>query len=377
MPVSIIPVSTKKQLKQFIRYNYLLYKNNHYSVPDLFSDMLNTLNPKKNAAFEFCEAQCFLAYRDEKIVGRVAALINHKANKKWNVNAVRFDWIDFIDDIDVSKALIDTVMQWGKDRGMDCIEGPLGFTDFDPEGMLVEGFDQPSTMITIYNYPYYPEHLKKLGFETAATWIEMRLTVPSEVPEKHIRIANIVKEKYHLHIVECDSMKQLAKSYGKAIFDLLNESYSHLFGYSELSDKQVRQYIDMYLSIVDRRMISMVADENDNLVAVGISMPSMSNALRKAKGRFLPFGWWHLLRALFFKRDEVLDLMLVAVKPSYQNKGVNALLMADLVPRYIEMGFKYGETNCELIENIKVQSMWEFYNPVVHKRRCAFKRNID
>ncbi len=377
MPVSIIPVSTKKQLKQFIRYNYFLYKNNPYSVPDLYSDMLNTLNPQKNAAFEFCEAQCFMAYREGHIVGRVAAIINHKANKKWNVNAVRFDRIDFIDDIDVSKVLIDTVMQWGKERGMDCIEGPLGFTDFDPEGMLVEGFDQLSTIITIYNYPYYPEHLKKLGFETAATWIEMRLTVPPCVPEKHIRIANIVKEKYKLHIVECRSIRQLARRYGKAIFDLLNESYSHLFGYSELSDKQVQQYIDMYLSVVDRRMISMVADENDNLVAVGISMPSISNALRKAKGRMFPFGWWHLLKALFIQHNEVLDLMLVAVKPCYQNKGVNAMLMADLVPRYIEMGFKYGETNCELIENIKVQSMWEFYSPVVHKRRCAFKRNID
>jgi GNAT superfamily N-acetyltransferase len=374
--VLAIDACSKRELKRFIRFNDKLYRGNPYAVPELYFDTFDTLSPKKNAAFSFCEAQYFLAYRDDELVGRVAAIINHKANKIWGTKTVRFGWIDFIDDLEVSKALLDTVAEWGKERGMEEIEGPFGFTDFDPEGMLTDGFDQLGTLVTIYNYAYYPEHMRKHGLEESAKWIEMKLTVPDEVPEKHTRVAALVKQRYGLRTAHCKSVRELANKYGKQIFNLLNEAYACLYGYSELSPEQIELYIDMYVPILDRRMISMVVDSDDNLVAVGISMPSLSEALQKGHGMMFPFGWWHLLKALFIKRPKVLDLMMVAVKPELQNKGINALLMEELVPNYKAMGFEYGETNPELVTNTKVQSMWEFYKPEIHKRRATFKKSI-
>ena len=331
MAITIKKVSTKRELKKFIRFNYRMYKGNPYSVPDLYDDMLNTFNKKKNAAFEFCEADYFLAYRDDKIVGRVAAIINNQANKKWECKNVRFGWIDFIDDPEVSSALIKTVEEWGKERGMTHIAGPLGFTDFDAEGMLIEGFDQLSTMATIYNYPYYPVHMEKLGFEKDADWVEYKIYIPDAIPDKHKRISELIQRKNNLKIKKYTSGRKIAKDYGQKIFELMNEAYSPLYGYSPLTQRQIDQYVKMYLPILDLRMVTLITDANDELVCVGISMPSLAEALQKSNGRLLPLGWFYLLKALFMKRRaKMLDLLLVAVKPEYQNKGVNALLFSDL-----------------------------------------------
>lgn len=377
MSVEIKKVTTKSELKRFIRFNYEFYKDNPYSVPDLYDDMLNTFSPKKNAAFEFCEADYFLALRDGKIVGRVAAIINRRANETWNRKTVRFGWIDFIDDMEVSTALIDTVKQWGKERGMTEIEGPLGFTDMDAEGMLVEGFDQLSTMATIYNYPYYPQHMERLGLSKSADWVEMKIYVPDAIPEKHRRISDIIAKRYNLHIRKLKSKKEVRQS-GVAhdIFRLINDAYTPLFGYSRMTERQIDQYVKMYVPVLDLRMVSIVENEQNEIVAVGISMASLSRALQKGKGRLLPFGWYHLLKALMWKRPKVLDLLLVAVRPDYQGKGVNALLFTDLIPVYKELGFEYAESNPELEMNEKVQNQWQYFKTEQHKRRRCFKADI-
>lgn len=378
MGITIKRVSTKKELKTFIRFNYEFYKDNPYSVPDLYNGMLETFSPKKNAAFEFCEADYFLAYKDNKLVGRVAAIINHRANSTWNKKEVRFGWIDFIDDIEVSTALIDTVKEWGRAKGMEYMQGPLGFTDFDAEGMLVEGFDQLSTMATIYNYPYYPVHMEKLGLKKEVDWLEYKIYIPDEIPEKHRRISELIQKKYNLRIKKYTSSKKIAADYGQAIFELLNEAYKDFYGYSALTQRQIDQYVKTYLPIVDLRMVPLVVDENDKLVAVGISMPSLSEALQKAKGTLFPLGWYHLLKALFMKRRaKMLDLLLIAVKPEYQNKGVNALLFFDLIPVYQKLGFIFAESNPELEMNGKVQAQWEYFETEQHKRRRAYGLKIN
>ena len=376
MAITIKKVSTSSELKKFIRFNYELYKENPFSVPDLYDDMLNTFSRDKNAAFEFCEADYFLAYKDGKLVGRVAAILNKRANETWKKNEVRFGWIDFINDMEVSAALLKAVEDWGKERGMTSIVGPLGFTDFDAEGMLVEGFEQLGTMATIYNFPYYPQHMEKLGFKKEADWVEFKIYIPDAIPDKHKRISEIIMRKYGLKIVKCQSTKDINK-YGQAIFDLMNEAYSPLFGYSALSPKQIQQYIKMFLPLLDLRMVTLVTDSDDNIVAVGVSMPSLSEALQKAKGRLLPFGWYHLMKLIFMKKyPKVLDLLLVAVKPEYQNKGVNALLFYDLIPIFQKMGFEYAESNPELELNDKVQAQWEYFKTEQHKRRRAYKKTI-
>ena len=377
MSVEIRKVTTKKELKKFIRFNYELYKGNPYSVPDLYEDIRDTFSKEKNAALEFCEAEYFLAYREGKIVGRVAAIINKRANEAWNQKIVRFGWIDFIDDLEVSTALIDTVKQWGRERGMTEIQGPLGFTDMDAEGMLVEGFDQISTMATIYNYDYYPRHIEQMGMEKAADWVEMKLYVPDAIPEKHQRIAKIVCEKYGLHIVKLNSKKKIRESgIAHEIFRLINEAFKPLFGYSEMTEKQIDQYVKTYLPILDLRMVTLVQNDKDELVAVGISMASLSVALQKAKGKLFPFGWWHLAKALFWKRPDNLDLLLVAVRPDYQKKGANALLFTDLIPVYQKMGFRYAESNPELESNANVQNQWQYFDSEVHKRRRCYKQEL-
>lgn len=373
MSVEIKKVTTKKELKQFIRFNYEFYKNNPYAVPDLYEDMLQTFSPGKNAALDFCEADYFLALREGRIVGRVAAIINRRANATWKKRQVRFGWIDFIDDIEVSRALIDTVKQWGRERGMDTIEGPLGFTDLDAEGMLIEGFDQLSTMATTYNYPYYPRHMEQLGLAKAVDWVEMKIFVPDEIPEKHRRIADIIRRKYNLRVRKLSGKRGLRRSgVVHDIFRLVNQAYAPLFGYSEMTDRQIDQYVGTYLPVLDLRMVTVVENAEGELVAVGISMPSLSRALQRARGRLLPFGWFHLLRALRWRRPEALDLLLVAVRPDYQNKGVNALLFTDLIPVYQQLGFKYAESNPELEVNEKVQNQWQYFHTEQHKRRRCF-----
>lgn len=377
MSVEIKKVETKSDLKKFIRFNYNLYKNNAYSVPDLYEDMLDTFSPKNNPAFEFCEAEYFLALRNGEIVGRVAAIINNRANNTWNQKVVRFGWIDFIDDKEVSRALIDTVKAWGKERGMNELQGPLGFTDMDAEGALIEGFDQLSTIATIYNYPYYPEHFEALGMEKAVDWVEKKIYIPEAIPEKHARISKIIQERYNLHIRKLKSRKEVEENnLGRRIFELINEAYAPLFGYSRMTDRQIDNYVNMYIPLLDLRMVTLIENENNEIVCVGISMSSLSRAMQKAKGKLFPFGWFHLAKALKWKHDKVLDLLLVAVRPDYQGKGVNALLFTDLIPIYQQMGFEYAESNPELEINEKVQSQWQYFKTEQHKRRRCYKANI-
>ena len=363
-------------MKQFISFNYELYKDSPYAVPELCTDVRDTFDPSTNAAYEFCEAQPFIALKGNKVVGRIAAIINHNANAAWEKQCVRFGWVDFIDDAEVADALFATVEQWGKERGMTEIQGPLGFTDFDPEGMLIEGFDRIGTMATIYNYPYYPKHMERMGYEKDADWVEYLLTAPSELPEKHARITRIVKEKFGLRVVKYTSHKKLAQERGVAIFEMLNEAYAHLYGYSALSEKQIQQYIKAYLPLLDLRLVPLIVDKDDNLVGFAVLLPSLAKAFQKARGHMFPFGWWHLLKALKWNDTQTSEMLLIAVKPEYQGKGAVALLFADIIPIHYELGFRYSESNPELEVNTKIQSQWDYFERENHKRRRAYKKYI-
>ena len=376
MPILIKTVTTRKELKTFVRFANNLYKGNPYYVPSMPFDDLNTLDKNRNGAFEFCEAEYFLAYRNGVPVGRVAAIVNHRANEAWNVKQVRFGWFDFIDDIEVSSALLEVVTLFGKERGMNQIVGPLGFTDFDPEGMLVEGFDRVSTMALIYNHPYYPEHMKKLGYYKETGWLESRITIPDHVPERHQHLCDMIVKRYGLKVRKLSRRQIKKENYGRKLFKLINETYCVLYGYSLLSEKQIDQYVDLYLSLVDARMLTFIEDENSDLIAAGISIPSLAEALQKCNGEIFPFGWWYLLKAMFLKKPDTLDLLLIGVRPDYQNKGVPTLLFSDLIRTYNKMGFKYAETNANLETNHNVQALWDPFEKEQHKKRWVFGKDI-
>lgn len=378
--VQIKRVETKKDLKAFIECHYDLYEGNQYDAPNLYSDELNTLSKDKNAAFDFCEAEYFLALKEGKVVGRVAAIINNKANKKWDKKDVRFGWIDFIDDIEVSKALLKAVEDYGREKGMTSVVGPLGFTDMDPEGMLTWGFDQLGTMATIYNYDYYPKHMEKLGgWEKDNDYVEYRLDVPETAPEKYTKIAEMVEKRYNLHVRKLTKKEIFEGGYGKKLFDLINVTYANLYGFSELTDRQIDQYVKMYFPLADLDLITVIEDGNkDNqLVGLAITIPSLTRALQKChRGRLFPFGWWHLLRAIKFHKTEVVDLLLIGVLPEYRSKGANSLVFADLIPRYVKYGFKWGETHVEMETNESVQSQWGPLDPTMHKKRRCYRKAI-
>lgn len=366
---------TTANLRRFTQFQIDLYKGNPWFVPPLILDDINTLNPKENPAFDFCEAAYFMAYRDGKPVGRIAAIINRQVNEKQGEKVCRFGFVDFIDDREVSAALFKAAEDWGRSKGMATLVGPLGFTDLDHEGMLVDGFDELSTMATIYNYPYYPEHLEALGFKQVNEWLEFVMDVPDAIPDKYNRIADIVKKKYGLRVLKFKSRKKIKDEYGHALFDLINEAYADLYGYSTLTPRQIDYYVDQYISLLNLDLVTLVADAGGTLVGVGISMQSMSRALQKSRGRIFPFGWIHLLKGLKGKNDRV-DLLLVAVKPEYQSKGVNALLFQDLIPHYQRLGFKWAESNPEMADNAKVQSQWEYFTRRQHRRRIAVSKPI-
>lgn len=366
---------TKKNLRKFTQFQIDLYRGNDCYVPPLVSDDVKTLDPKKNPAFDFCEAQCFMAYVGGRPVGRVAAIINNAVNERSGEKSVRFGFLDFEDNPEVSAALMKAVEQWGKERGMTRVIGPLGFTDLDHEGMLIEGFDELSTMATIYNYPYYPEHIERLGYAKDSDWKEFVMDVPDGIPEKMNRVADIVKKRTGLKVKKYTSRKKIKEEYGRALFELVNEAYDQLYEYSPLTDRQIEYYINQYLDLLDLDLVTIIVDEEEKLVGVGISMPSMSRALQKAKGKLFPFGWIPLLKGLKGKNDRV-DLLLVAVKPEYQSKGVNALLFQDLIPYYIKRGFKWAESNPEMETNAKVQSQWDYFTHRQHRRRRSYVKNI-
>lgn len=363
---------TKKELTKFVDFAIDLYKDNDCYVPPLVSDDVNTLRPDKNPAFEFCEAACWMAYRDGKPVGRIAGIINSAVNRRSGRRNARFGFVDFIDDAEVVDALFNTVSDWGRQKGMDHLVGPLGFTDMDYEGMLIEGFDRLGTMATIYNYPYYPAHMERLGFQKEADWVEFLVKVPDEIPEKMKRVSDIVRRRFGLHTVRLTSRKLLAERYGHALFEVINEAYDSLYGYSPLTPRQIDHYIDMYLGLIRLDGVCVIVDKDDRLVGVGISVPSLSRALQKSRGRLLPMGWLPLIKALKFGKTDLVDLMLVAIKPEYQGKGVNALLFENLIPAFQKCGFKAAETNPELESNSNVQQQWEYFDYEQHKRRRSF-----
>ena len=363
------------QLHQYVQFGIDLYKGNDCYVPPLIFDEVGTLSPDVNPAFDFCDAQSFMAFRNGEPVGAITAIINKAYNEKTGEKLMRFGFVNFIDYAEVVDELFEAVEKWGRERGMTSIVGPMGFSDMDHEGMLIEGFDELGTMATIYNYPYYPKHMERMGYAKDVDWVEYRMTVPDAVPEKYARIADIVAKKYGLSVLKYTSRSKIKKEYGRAIFELVNEAYANLYGFVPLTERQIDFYIKAYIDVLRLEDVCLVVDSDGKLVALGISMPSMSRALQKAHGKLFPFGWWHLLQAIQGKTD-VVDLLLVAVKPEYQSRGVNALIFADLIPRYIKNGYKFAESNLELEGNESVQKQWEYFERRQHRRRRAYRKDL-
>lgn len=371
--IEIRQVCNNRDLKKFIDFPEKLYKDNKCYVPPLFFDQKDTLNPKTNPSSSFCDSALYLAYKDGQLAGRIAAIVNRKANSQWNHQEVRFGWFDFIDDREVSEALMQKVYEFGRERGMEKVVGPLGFTDFDPEGMLVEGFDKESTMALIYNHPYYNEHMAAMGFEKDADWIEYRVFIPEDkLPEKMERIAAAIKTRSNVHIRTLTKKVIRKENYTRKIFNLINECYKDLYNYTVMPDDLADKYIGFYLKVLDLKYVSLVENEKNELIAFGITMPSLANALKKSRGKFLPFGWIPLLKALFLKHDEGVEMLLIGVKPEYRNSGVNTLLFADLFSRFHKMGLKWAETNAVLETNLRNQGQWNLFDNECVKRRRSY-----
>ena len=381
--IVVSQISTSKEMRTFVRFNYELYKNCPYAVPDLLEDTLETLDARSNPAFNFCSAAFFLAHKDGRVVGRVAAIVNTRANERWGQQEVRFGWIDFIDDIEVSKALLDAVEQWGKSQGMTRMVGPLGFTDLDPEGMLTDGYDQLSPLCTIYNYPYYPEHKARLGLEKETGWVERKVFIPrgehAANNAKYFRIAEMAKKRYGFQLRHFRSKSDIRKGgYIQKLLGVVNKAYADLYGYSELDEHQMEWYAKRFLLMLDKRFLTVVENAEGDIIGIGVCMPSISRAVQKAKGKLFPFGWMHIAHELWLKRKHrILDMLLVGVLPEYQDKGANALFFADLIPQGISCGYEWAESHPQLEDNIASQMQWKNLDCSVHKRRAVFAKNIN
>lgn len=374
MSVKIVEVNDKSLKKKFVKFPIELYKNNLYYVPSLIIDEMGTLDEKKNPASEYCEQQLFLAYKDNKVVGRIAAIINHKSNEVWNQKQARFGFVDFIDDNEVVDALFSSAELWAKGKGMQTIHGPMGFSDLDQEGLLVYGYDRVSTMATHYSHPYYKDQIERIGYIKDVDWHEFLIPVPEKVPERHQRIADIVARKHGLKLLKFKNLKQITP-YVSKLFALINKAYAPLYGFVPLSQKQIEYYVKMYVPLIRWDIVSIIIEENtDEVVAFGIGMPSLSSALQKARGKLFPTGWYSLLKALKGKNNKILDLLLIGIAPEYQGKGVNAMIFSDFIPSAFKCGFKYAESNPELEQNNKISSLWEGFNAEHHKTRRAYKK---
>lgn len=374
--IRIKTVKTKHEINDFVNLTDRIYADCPQYVPDLKSDIKDIFNPN-NVILEHSEIKAFVAYDEKgKATGRILGIINHNANKKWNTRNVRFGYIEFLDDIEISKALLEAVEKWGREKGMEYIQGPMGFFDFDKEGMLIEDFDQTGSMVTIYNPPYYPKHMETLGYKKEVDWVQVCLEVPKEIPAKYSRVAKLSQEMFGLHVKKLNNTDIYKRGYGRKIFNLINTAYSPLFGYTELSEKQIDLYIDKYLPLIDKKMVPVIENEDGELIGVTITMGSLSHAMQKAKGSLFPFGWYHILRSLKWKREEKAELLLIAIRPDYQGFGVNALFFNDLIPIYNKYKFKYAETGPQLEDNIKELSQWKALNPTYTKRRRCYKKKI-
>lgn len=367
--VQIVPVETKKQLRKFINFSIDLYKDNPYYVPELVMDTKAALTT--NPALKFCQCQPFLAYKDGKVAGRVVALINPRANATWNTKDVRFHLIDFIEDYDVCKALLDAVIAWGKERGMESIEGPIGFIDFDREGCLVDGYDKMSTMSLAYSYPYYAQYFDRYGLQKNADWVEYRIALPDET-ERFERMAEIITRRYDVHLKIYKNSRDLKKYAADDIFKLFNECYAKLYGFSQLDKDQIQKLINDYIPFVNVNMVPTIYDKDGNLIGCAIMIPSLAKAIQKAHGRLFPFGWWHLVKSLYLKYDDTIEFLLVGVSPEYRGKGLNALMVSSVFPYVKKKGFKWCETNANLESNNNIQSMWKSFDHELVKRRRAY-----
>lgn len=374
MKIEVKEIVTPKDLSTFVRFPHSLYRGNPYWVPALTFDELNTLRWDKNPAYEYCQGRYWLARREGKIVGRVGAILNRRHIEKWGQKYLRFGWLDFVDDPDVSAALMEAVEAWGRAEGMEAVHGPLGFTDMDREGMLVEGFDELATLATNYNYPYYPQHMERLGYTKDIDWVEYEITVPPEPNETIARIADLALRRNKLHLLTVRRKKDLLP-YAYQLFDLLQEAYQDLYGFVPLTEKQVEGYVKQYFGFVTPEFVPIVLDQQEKMVGFGIVMPSLSRALQKARGQLFPFGFLHLLWAL--KKNDRADLYLVGVKREYQGKGVNAILMDRMHRHFIRMGITKVESNPELENNANVQGQWKYYEKRQHKRRRVFIKHLQ
>ena len=377
MPVEIRPVRSRRELRQFVNFPERLYKDNPYYVPKLVFDQMDTLDQEKGAAQEFCDSVLYMAYKDGEPVGRVAAIVNHKANEQWNHKEVRFGWYDFVEDPEVAKALMDKVYEFGRKHGMESVVGPLGFTDFDPEGMLVEGFDRMGTMPLIYNYPYYNDYLAEMGFEKDADWVELHIQVPTVMPERWPRLSEIIQKRTNVHMRELTRSYVRKEKYGEKIFALINTCYKNLYNFTVLPDHMAKKYLDFYLSVLDLKFVSMVENENNELIAFGITMPSLIKALQKSRGKLFPIGWWYLAKSMFIKREGGAELLLIGVHPDYQNTGVNSLLFMDMFRKYNEAGIKWCETNAILETNTKNANQFREFEHEQKKRRRSYIKKLE
>lgn len=375
--VEIKKVETRSELKQFVQFYYDLYRGNNCAVPFLYSEEMVTLRSDKNPSFECCEAQYFLAFKDGKVVGRVAAIINRRANERWNCHQVRFGWFDFIDDLEVSTALLKAVEDWGREKGMSEMAGPLGFIDTDREGMLVEGFDQLSTMYINYNYPYYPQHMERIGgFKKDNDYLEMKVKVPEKVPDKFAKLTEMVRKRYGLRVHKFTRHELIEEGYGHRVFHLLNATYKDLYGFSELSEKQVDKLVNDYIKIADLNLVTAIMD-GDKMVGFGITFPSFSRAMQKTRdGRFLPFGWWHMLKILKWHKTPIVDLLLIGVLPEYRSKGANALIFDDLIRQFQAYGFEWAETGPQMETNEGVLSQWQYLEATNHRRHRCYRKML-
>lgn len=377
MSVTVTRVQNKRAFREFLHFPLTLYKDMPAFVPPLLMDDADTLNPKKNPAYEFCDAAMYLAYKDGKLAGRVAAIVNRKANAAWNHDQVRFGWFDFIDDREVSKALLDAVEAFGRERGMTTILGPLGFTDFDPEGMLLEGFEYLSSMALHHNWPYYKDHMEALGFVKDVDWLEYRIYIGDSIPEKYTRVAKIVEDRYDLHLRKTTRREVRKTDIGYRIFDLINETYASLYNFTVLPKKMIDKYVGFYLGIIDLKFVSLVEDKDKNIVGFGVVMPSITRALKKCKGRLFPLGWFYILRSMYWKYEENFEMLLIGVKPEYQKKGVNSIIFVDLMKELLKGGFTYGESNAELESNLDIRSQWGDLEVKECKRRRVYKKEVE
>jgi len=373
--ISIKKAVTDQDYRDFVNFPFKLYKNSKYWVSPIVAEELEMMDKKKNPVFKNAEAEYYLAISNNEIVGRIAAIVNWVEVKEQNKNKVRFGWYDVVDDVEVSRKLLEEVISFGKKRDLSYVEGPVGFSNMDKAGLLTYGYDELNTMITWYHHPYQKEHLKQLKFKKQAEWVEYKIQIYSEkeAPEKVKKFSDLIMRRYSLKPLNFKSTNQIVP-YIDEMFDLLNNTYNNLQTFVPIQKYQVEHYKERYLRYIHPDFIKSVVDKDGKLIAFAITMPSFSRALKKINGKLFPFGFIRILMAQKFNSRA--SLYLIGVHPEYQNKGVTAILFNDLQTMFNKRGIKEVETNPELIENKSIQAFWKNYKNVLHKKRSTFKKEI-